>query len=127
MPTIVVIRPRGIKFDMSKMHWIGNIAELNSAVTVLTKHATSWKDVKKRQIIMAASGKGSETYIYPTLMNTLLGTKFKLVLGYRGARNMSLAMEKGEAQGRGGSWQSWSLIRPKWIEDKTILTKITKF
>jgi tripartite-type tricarboxylate transporter receptor subunit TctC len=119
-PLFQLIRPRGIKFDMSKMHWVGNMAELNSAVTVLTKHAKSWKDATKKEIIMAASGKGSETYIYPTLMNSLLSTKFKLVLGYRGARNMSLAMEKGEAQGRGGSWQSWSLIRPKWIANKTI-------
>ena len=69
---------------------------------------------------MASSGKGSETIIYPTLMNSLLGTKFKLVLGYRGAQNMLLAMEKGEAQGRGGSWQSWSTIRPKWIANRTI-------
>lgn len=119
-PLFQLIRPRGIKFDMSKMLWIGNIAELNSAVTVLTKFAKSWKDVTKKEIIMAASGKGSETYIYPKLMNSLLGTKFKIITGYRGARNMSLAMEKGEAQGRGGSWQSWSLIRPKWIANKTI-------
>jgi tripartite-type tricarboxylate transporter receptor subunit TctC len=119
-PLFQLIRPRGIKFDMSKMRWIGNMAELNSAVTVLTKVATSWKDATKKEIIMASSGKGSETFIYPTLMNSLLGTKFKLVLGYRGARNMSLAMEKGEAQGRGGSWQSWSTIRPKWIANRTI-------
>ena len=119
-PLFQLIRPRGIKFDMSKMRWIGNMAELNSAVTVLTKVAKSWKDATRKEIIMAASGKGSETYIYPTLMNSLVGTKFKLVLGYRGARNMSLAMEKGEAQGRGGSWQSWNTIRPKWIANKTI-------
>lgn len=119
-PLFQLIRPRGIKFDMSKMRWVGNMAELNSAVTVLSKVATSWKDATKKEIVMAASGKGSETYIYPKLMNSLLGTKFKLVMGYRGARNMSLAMEKGEAQGRGGSWQSWSAIRPQWIADKTI-------
>jgi tripartite-type tricarboxylate transporter receptor subunit TctC len=119
-PLFQLIRPRGIKFDMSKMGWIGNMAELNSAVTALTKVATSWKDATKKEIIVAASGKGSETYIYPTLMNSLLGTKFKIVLGYRGTRNMTLAMEKGEAQARGGSWQSWNTIRPEWIADKTI-------
>jgi len=119
-PLFQLIRPRGIKFDMSKMHWIGNMAELNSAVTSLTKVATNWKDATKKEIIVAASGKGSETYIYPTLMNSLLGTRFKIVTGYRGTRNMTLAMEKGEADARGGSWQSWNTIKPEWIADKTI-------
>jgi tripartite-type tricarboxylate transporter receptor subunit TctC len=119
-PLFQMIRPRGIKFDMSKMHWIGNMAELNSAVTVLSKVATSWQDATKKQVVIAASGKGSETYIYPTLMNSLLGTKFKIVLGYVGTRKMTLAMEKGEADGRGGSWQSWNTIKPEWIADKRI-------
>tara|TARA_R110000787_G_scaffold125280_9_gene236435 strand:+ start:890 stop:1903 length:1014 start_codon:yes stop_codon:yes gene_type:complete len=119
-PLFQLIRPRGIKFDMSKMHWVGNMAELNSAVTVLSSVATKWQDATKKEIIVAASGKGSETYIYPTLMNSLLGTRFKIVTGYRGTRNMTLAMEKGEAQARGGSWQSWNTIKPEWIANKTI-------
>lgn len=119
-PLFQLIRPRGIKFDMSKMHWVGNMAELNSAVTVMSKVATSWKDATQKQIIIAASGKGSETYIYPTLMNSLLGTRFKIVTGYSGTRNMTLAMEKGEADGRGGSLQSWSAIKPEWIANKTV-------
>jgi len=119
-PLFQLIRPKGIKFDMSKMHWVGNMAELNSAVTTLTSVAKSVEDAKKKQIIIAASGKGSETYIYPKLMNSLLGTKFKIVTGYSGTRNMTIAMERGEAQGRGGSWQSWNTIRPQWIKDKTI-------
>lgn len=119
-PLFQLIRPRGIKFDMSKMHWIGNMAELNSAVTVLSSVATKWQDATKKEIIVAASGKGSETYIYPTLMNSLLGTRFKIVTGYRGTRNMTLAMEKGEAQARGGSLQSWSAIKPEWIANRTV-------
>ncbi len=119
-PLFQLIRPRGIKFDMSKMLWIGNMAELNSAVTVMSKIATSWQDATKKQIIIAASGKGSETYIYPTLMNSLLGTKFKIVTGYSGTRNMTLAMEKGEADGRAGSLQSWSAIKPEWISNKIV-------
>ncbi len=119
-PIFQLIRPKGIKFDMNKMLWIGNMAELNSAVTTLSSVATSIEDAKKKVIIMAASGKGSETYIFPKLLNALIGTKFKIVTGYRGARNMSIAMERNEAQGRGGSWQSWNTIRPQWIKDKTI-------
>jgi tripartite-type tricarboxylate transporter receptor subunit TctC len=114
-PLFQLIRPRGIKFDMSKMRWIGNMASLNSMVVTLGNVARTLEDAKKKEIIVAASGKGSETYIFPKFLNAAVGTKFKIVTGYRGTRNMTLAMEKGEAQARGGSWQSWNVIKPEWI------------
>lgn len=114
-PLFQLIRPRGIKFDMSKMRWIGNMAALNSMVVAMGHTAKTLEDAKKKEIVVAASGKGSETYIFPQFLNATIGTKFKIVTGYRGTNNMTLAMEKGEAQARGGSWQSWNVIRPEWI------------
>jgi tripartite-type tricarboxylate transporter receptor subunit TctC len=119
-PVFQLIRPKGIKFDMSKMHWIGGMAALNSAITTLSSAAKTIEDAKSKQIIMAASGKGSETYIFPQLANALFGTKFKIVTGYSGTRTMTIAMERGEAQGRGGSWQSWAVIRPAWHKEGKI-------
>ncbi|MBD21853.1 MAG: hypothetical protein CMM37_12520 [Rhodospirillaceae bacterium] len=114
-PLFQLIRPRGIKFDMSKMRWIGNMAALNSMVVAMGNVAKTLEDAKKKEIIVAASGKGSETYIFPKFLNTAIGTKFKIVTGYRGTAKMTNAMEAGEAQARGGSWQSWNVIRPNWI------------
>ena len=114
-PLFQLIRPRGIKFDMSKMRWIGNMAALNSMVVAMGNVAKSLDDAKKKSIVVAASGKGSETYIFPQFLNTAIGTKFKIVTGYRGTAKMTNAMESGEAQARGGSWQSWNVIRPHWI------------
>jgi len=116
-PMFQLIRPKGIKFDMARMGWIGNMAELNSVIVTLTSAAKTIDDARAKQIIFAASGKGSETYIYPQLLNSMLGTKIKMVLGYSGTRTMTVAMERGEAQGRGGSWQSWSAIRPNWYKE----------
>ena len=113
-PVFQIIRPKGIKFDVRKMRWIGGMATLNSAIVTFSSVARTIEDAKKKEIVLAASGRGSETYIFPKLLNSLIGTKFKIVLGYRGTRNMTLAMERGEAQGRGGAWQSWSAIQPKW-------------
>jgi len=114
-PLFQLIRPRGIKFDMSKMRWIGNMAALNSMVVAMGNVARTLEDAKKKEIVVAASGKGSETYIFPKFLNTAIGTKFKIVTGYRGTAKMTNAMEAGEAQARGGSWQSWNVIRPQWI------------
>ena len=114
-PLFQLIRPRGIKFDMSKMRWIGNMAALNSMVVAMGHVAKTLEDAKKKEIVVSASGKGSETYIFPKFLNAAIGTRFKIVTGYRGTAKMTNAMESGEAQARGGSWQSWNVIRPHWI------------
>ena len=114
-PLFQLIRPRGIKFDMSKMRWIGNMAALNSMVVAMGSVAKTLDDAKKKEIVVAASGKGSETYIVPQFLNRSVNTKFKIVTGYRGTAKMTNAMEAGEAQARGGSWQSWNVIRPNWV------------
>lgn len=114
-PLFQLIRPRGIKFDMSKMRWIGNMAALNSMVVAMGSVAKTLDDAKKKEIVVAASGKGSETYIFPQFLNRSINTKFKIVTGYRGTAKMTNAMEAGEAHARGGSWQSWNVIRPNWV------------
>jgi hypothetical protein len=54
-------------------------------------------------------------------MNALLGTKFKVVLGYPGANEINLAMENGEVSGRGSnSWSSWKATKPDWLRDKKV-------
>ena len=114
-PLFQLIRPRGIKFDMSKMRWIGSMAALNSMIVAMGDVARTLEDAKKKEIVVAASGRGSETYIFPKFLNSAIGTRFKIVTGYRGTAKMTNAMERGEAQARGGSWQSWNVIRPHWV------------
>jgi tripartite-type tricarboxylate transporter receptor subunit TctC len=121
-PVFQLIRPKGIKFDVRRMLWIGNMASLNSVLAVFHKAPVrSLADAKKSDLILSASGKGSETYIYPTLAGALTGARIRLVLGYRGTANMTVAMERGEVHGRGGSYMSWSSLRPDWVRDRKAL------
>jgi hypothetical protein len=54
-------------------------------------------------------------------MNAMLGTKFKIVNGYPGGNDATLAMERGEVEGRGSnSWATWKFTRPDWIKEKKI-------
>jgi len=70
---------------------------------------------------IAAGGKGSQTYITPTIANALFGTKFKIVLGYRGGSRVNIAMERGEVDGRGSNaWGAWKSTRPLWLSEKKI-------
>jgi len=121
LPLFELVRPVGIKFNMSKMHWVGNMAELNSSIVVMSSSPIrTIEDARKQEVILGSSGKGSESYIYPQLCNALLGTKFKMVLGYDSTAVMTVAMERGEIAGRGGSWLMWPESRPDWVRDGKI-------
>ena len=112
----------GIQFDAGKMQWIGTIAPVVETMAVWhTAGVTSVDDARKREIVAGASARGAITFIYPTVMNELLGTKFKVVTGYTGGNEINLAMERGEVHARNNTWSSWKATRAAWVKDKKII------
>ena len=75
------------------------------------------EQARKQEVILGAIGKSSNTYLVPALMNNMLGTKFKIITGYRGGAPIRLAMEKGEVHGWAGQWDGWKLLNPAWVRD----------
>jgi hypothetical protein len=79
------------------------------------------EDAKKKEVISGGTGAGSGTVIYPMVMNNLLGTRFRVVIGYRRAGNIDLAMERGEVFARSGySYGSLTRRHPDWIETNKV-------
>ena len=111
-----MLRPKGVKFDGSKFNWLGSITDIATVVSVWhTAPASNLKDVKKKQVILGSPSGHSFIYRMPKLMNELLGTKFKIIVGYKGSRGVNLAMERGEVQGRAMVWASTKARTPQWL------------
>lgn len=109
--------PKKVKFDIRKINWIGNILKMQSFISIASGHKVkSWKDARNTIVRLGASGKGSETYIMPMLMNAVLGTKFKVITGYKGIMASTNAWERGELDGRAGGWTA--NMRPHWFTQK---------
>jgi tripartite-type tricarboxylate transporter receptor subunit TctC len=110
-----------LNFDMSKFLYIGNpSSENNTTVTWHTSGIASIADAMTREVTMGATG-GSPSSQYPRIMNAVLGTKFKIILGYPGGNEINLAMERGEVAGRGSNnWASWKSTRADWLREKKI-------
>jgi tripartite-type tricarboxylate transporter receptor subunit TctC len=108
-------------FDATKFIYIGNPnSENNTTVTWHTSGVKTIEDAKRKQISIGATGSGTSAH-YPKVMNALLGTKFKIIVGYPGGNDINLAMERGEVDGRGSnSWMSWKATRPDWLTEKKI-------
>jgi tripartite-type tricarboxylate transporter receptor subunit TctC len=113
---------RKVKFNPAKFQWLGSTTAMTEVSTVWhTAPATTLEGAKKTEVIMATSSKLSSAYIIPAFMNAVIGTKFKIVPGYRGAGPMNKAMESGEVHGRGSFYNSYVTTKPGWLKDKKII------
>jgi tripartite-type tricarboxylate transporter receptor subunit TctC len=76
----------------------------------------TWDDVTRKDAAVGGEGSGSDPDTYAMLVKGLFGAKFRLVTGYPGGNDMTLAIERGEIDGRcGWSWGSIKATRPDWI------------
>jgi hypothetical protein len=77
----------------------------------------SFKELLTQELIIGASQPGTSTRDYPAMLNNVTGTRTRLVSGYPGTREITLAIEKGEVQGLCGfSWSSLQAQRPDWVK-----------
>ena len=112
----------GAKFDPVEFNWIGSA---NNEVSICAVwHAVGVRSIDAfmaRPLIFAANAPGAESDVFPRILNNLLGTKFKVVTGYPGVNDLSLAMERGETDGRcGWTWSAAKAARGDWIRDGKI-------
>jgi len=122
MPLHQVLDGRGVRFDAAKFNWLGS-AGLSNLMTVAwhTSGVKTIDDLMTHELITAATGAGSNGFIYPNAMNIVLGTKFKIVLGYKSSPEADLAMVRGEVAGRAGFSLSAILQEhPDWIADRKV-------
>lgn len=112
---------KNLTVDTTKFIYIGNPnSENNTTATWHEAGIRTIEDAKKREVTMGATG-GSTSSQYPRVMNALIGTRFKVILGYPGGNDINIAMERREVDGRGSnSWAAWKATRPQWVAEKKI-------
>jgi hypothetical protein len=72
-------------------------------------------------LLVPGTGAGADSEIIPRAFNSLAGTKFKIISGYRNSTEAALAMERGELEGMAyWSWTAVRSIHPNWVPEKKI-------
>ena len=114
-----LIGASGTNFDARKFAWIGS--GTNEVSVCATWHASkvkTWSDALAIPFTVAGEGSGSDPDIFSIMLRNVLGAKMRLVSGYPGGADMTLAIERGEVDGRcGWTWSSVKLQRPDWVAD----------
>jgi len=100
------------KFDPQAFAWIGGRAP-ETALCALwhTARARNFADLTQIDTTVGGVGPGSRTNNHPLILNALAATKFRIVSGYPGGMEISLAMERGEVDGFCG-W-AWGAIKAR--------------
>jgi tripartite-type tricarboxylate transporter receptor subunit TctC len=111
----------GVRFKTAAFNWIGRIDSLINIVFLWhTSPVKTFADALRIESKLSATGVGSTVSIYPTVTNNVLGTKFKLIMGYKGSNDAQLAVERGEADGHSTSWTAVKVAHPDWLPEKKI-------
>ena len=122
MPFYQAIGQPGTRFKSEDLSWIGNLSQ-GVSIFVLwhTAGIKTIADARRTEIIMGGTGTGGNSSAIPVLINSTLGTKFKVVSGYKTGLEVDLAMERGEVQGRGMvAWASTKAVHPDWIKGNKV-------
>jgi tripartite-type tricarboxylate transporter receptor subunit TctC len=109
----------GLRGDVRKFNWIGRLVG-NSAVLFAwhTARVKKIADAFTTELIVAAPGSSSR--LNWTALNTLAGTKLKLLTGYEGPSTAKIAMERGEVEAVSQPWSVLKAEHADWLRDKKI-------
>ncbi len=111
----------GVRFKTAELNWVGRIGPLiNIAFTWKTSPVKTLEQARQREATLSGTGAGSTASVYPLVLNNVLGTKFKLVMGYRGSNEAMLAVERGEVEGHSTAFEAVRAAKPSWLADGSI-------
>jgi tripartite-type tricarboxylate transporter receptor subunit TctC len=121
LPLRQVFGDKQVRYDARTFQWIGS--PQNSVAMIATWHTSPIKtiqDAMKTETILGSTTIRASASILPALTNSMLGTKFRLAMGYK-STEINLAMERGEVAGRAGqAWAGWKAEEPEWVRDKKL-------
>ncbi|HLH88633.1 MAG TPA: tripartite tricarboxylate transporter substrate-binding protein [Xanthobacteraceae bacterium] len=109
-------------FDSRKLAWLGS--GTNEVSTCVTGHASAvktWADALTKPFTVGGEGSGSDPDVFATIMRNVFGVKLRLVSGYPGTAELTLAIERGEIDGRcGWSYSSLKQQHSDWVASKQV-------
>jgi tripartite-type tricarboxylate transporter receptor subunit TctC len=111
----------GVNYKVDEFNWIGRVTPI--VEITLAWHASPVKriqDAMAYETPISSTGPGSPSEAYPKLMNSIAGTRFRIIGGYPGANDAMLALERGEVDAAGTAWNTLRVAKRDWITDRKV-------
>jgi tripartite-type tricarboxylate transporter receptor subunit TctC len=111
-----------VQHDPNKLLYLGSAnADVYVCFLRSDSPAKTFQDVFSHEVILGASNTGGTTRDLPAMLNNLLGTKFRVVSGYAGSKEITLAIDRNEVNGACGiGWSGLPTLHPDWFAKKLV-------
>jgi tripartite-type tricarboxylate transporter receptor subunit TctC len=121
IPILPLLAPPAT-FNATKLTWLGSMSgDTSLCLTSGKSGIRTWQDMLTRPVVMGGQSSGSDSDIYARLYKNVLHAQIKLVTGYPGTNDITLAMERGEVDGICGlSWGTLQIAHPGWLRDASV-------
>jgi tripartite-type tricarboxylate transporter receptor subunit TctC len=121
-PFMQILGADGARFDSARLHWLGSLYEAIGVLAVSNEaQVNTLAEARERQVILGATSPGTDSVIFPALLNNTLGSRFRIVQGYKGLEEVFLATARGEIGGQQSSLDFFERMQPDWRSRSKIL------
>ncbi len=122
MTTAPLVTPEIVKFDLSKLIWVGSTnRDIQITYVWHTAPVKTPQDLLTTELLVGATSAGTTHVDYPVVARALLGLKFKLVSGYPGTGPVHIAIERGEVHGFGANgWLALKALKSDWLAENKV-------
>ena len=109
-------------FDATRLSWLGSISsDVSVCMTWHTSPIRTFEDMLVKPFTMGGLGKDADPDIFANVLRNVFGAKLKLVSGYPGTSDATLAMERGELNGMCGiSWSTAKARHTDWMKARKV-------
>jgi len=122
VPIMPLFKIKGVKFDGTQFGYVGSAnKEVGVTISWHTTGIKTFDDLKTKELVVGTTGRGAQLTNFTSVLKKALGAKLRVVSGYKSTREIDLAVERGEIQGRAGvSYNSITNAQPDWLTGKKI-------
>jgi tripartite-type tricarboxylate transporter receptor subunit TctC len=112
------------RYDPTRLEQLGTAdSGTRMCSTRLESKVKTFEQARQDVAIMGASSPGGSSFDYPTMLNALTGTRFKVVSGYKATADIALAFDRREVDGWCGvDYNTYMSVRPDWLRNKQVNT-----
>jgi tripartite-type tricarboxylate transporter receptor subunit TctC len=113
------------KWDVKTLNYVGSFSPVNS-VFMRRKDSPSKtpQDMKTKETVVGCTGTTAQSYQYPALLKALGDFKFKMICGYPGANEYTIALQRGEIDLVSSAWNSWKVTHITQIKNGDLVPVI---
>ncbi len=135
MPMMAVLGGNpNVQFDARRFTWLGSPSSMQDDAYLLfvrkDARAKSLEDARRAggpEIVIGVTGEGASGNDIAHLIRDTIGLNFKMIAGYPDGNALSLAVDRGEIEGRFLGGSSVASAKPDWLRPESPVRAMLQF